>query len=100
MSALTELGFVEERTLFAGEILMYRLELGASESVSASFDGGTICVSLPRAMAKEWTTSETVGIDAVQNGLKILVEKDFECLNHEHEGQEDAFPNPSQGTPR
>jgi hypothetical protein len=91
---------VEEVVAFApGKRLIYALECGG-DAVLAAFDQGQVVVRLPLAVAREWSTSDRVSIEAAQRvdastELRILIEKDFACLTH-REGEEDAdaFPNP------
>jgi hypothetical protein len=69
---------------------------------SARLAGGSVEVIVPRPLAREWATSETVGIEAEQAigaglSLQILVEKDFACLTpRKGEDDGDAFPNPNE----
>lgn len=56
----------------------YALEVGG-ETVAASFAGGRITVSLPYSLAREWTASDRIGIEA-GGTPQILIEKDFACL--------------------
>ena len=102
---LADGGAVEERTDFAanGPALVYALRTADADATSATFDGGRITVTVPRAVAQEWASTAQVGIEASQpagNGdvLRILIEKDFECLDAPAgEPQSDAFPNPRGG---
>src|SRR5690606_41469691 len=63
-----------------------------------------LTVTLPKATVERWTRPDEVSIRGEQpigggETLKILVEKDFECLTpREGEDQPDLFPNPAQGT--
>ena len=66
---------------------------------SATFDGDHLAVILPLTQVELWANSTQVGIEANQRidadqSLRILVEKDFECLHKEDEQTPDAFPNP------
>jgi hypothetical protein len=69
----------------------------------AALSSKGITVTLPKALARDWAFSDTVGIGAEQSigageALRILVEKDFACLKpREGEDDGDAFPNPQQG---
>jgi hypothetical protein len=102
---LADEGRVEERTHFTpgAPALVYALRTDASSdtgSISAAFDGGALVVTVPRAVALRWASTEQVGLEASQpagNGetLRILIEKDFECVDAPtDESQADAFPNP------
>lgn len=67
----------------------------------AHLEGAHIEVTIPAALAKRWTSTDEVGIEAEQplgdgGVLRILVEKDFACLKpRAGEDDSDAFPNPS-----
>ncbi len=49
---------------------------------------------MPELMANEWSNSEQVGFEYNKNGLYLLVEKDFKCLDNVAEDQSDNYPNP------
>ena len=100
---LVETGVVEERTEIGpgGRGFGYAVRVDdATPGVSASFTGDQIIIRLSRTVARDWAASERVGIEASQptpggDALRILIEKDFECLNAPpHESQDDAYPHP------
>ena len=98
---LAQEGLVEERTEFApgAAALVYAIRTSDGPGVSATFEGGQITVNIPRATARQWATSEQVGVEGSQpagsGSLRILIEKDFECMDAAAgESQADAFPNP------
>ena len=75
-----------------------------SFDVSASFAGGRMVVRVPKDVIDRWATSGQVSIDALQRtgdggDLRILIEKDFQCIDPPiGESEADTFPNP-QFTP-
>ncbi len=99
-------GRVEETIAFgmhAGDALAYAVEASpAATGVAARLAPGRITVVLPQALAREWAATDRVGIAAEQPGvgpdgagvLRILVEKDFACLDRRDEDA-DAFANPA-----
>jgi hypothetical protein len=97
-------GIVEESTTFdisGRQRLEYILCTGPNLlAVTASFEDGRIIVRMPNALTRQWAKTDQVGIESIQVGsdgqeLKILIEKDFECVDATpDESQEDAFPNP------
>ena len=100
---LVETGVVEERTEIGpgGRAFVYSVRVeDAATGVSASFSGDKIFINLSRTVARVWSSSDRVGIEASQptaggDVLRILIEKDFECLNAPpHESQDDAYPHP------
>lgn len=71
-----------------------------AETISARFRGNEISIVVPIAIAKNWTSSDEVGIESEQpigsESLKILVEKDFECIDRPDDpDRADAYPNPN-----
>lgn len=75
------------------------------ERIAVSYEDQQIQVSIPEKQAKQWTSSDTVGIEEIlhfDNGdsLHLLIEKDFQCLHKRpHEADEsDQFPNPEQSS--
>jgi hypothetical protein len=101
---LADSGIVEERTVFGPakqECFSYALCASPDASVvSASFADRRLVIRVPSHMIHQWATTDQVGIDVLQrtgndDGLLILIEKDFECVDApSDESQEDAFPNP------
>ena len=100
---LIDTGLVESHTHFTPDTPPHTSALRTApdtSSVSASFDGSTVLVTLPLPLARQWADSDQVGIEAAQpatpgDPLRILVEKDFECLDAPpDEPPTDAYPNP------
>ena len=95
---------VEESTSFpAGGKLQYVLRQSPSKtSVVKTNLGDKSCINVivDQKKAKEWAKSEEVGLfgaePLVLGPLKLLIEKDFACLNP-REGSEDSdsYPNPA-----
>ncbi|MBC7898864.1 MAG: hypothetical protein H7070_02325 [Saprospiraceae bacterium] len=86
---------------FAKPTLSYRLDKTEDvATVSASFKYNCLKISIPIADADEWIESESVGIESAQpigdnNVLRILIEKDFACLEKRAgEDDSDTFKNP------
>ena len=83
----------------SSESFSYGLEV-SGEQTSAAFTGQGIVVNVPEAAAKAWAFDESdvsirgeVLLD--EGRLRILVEKDFECLEpREGESQSNRFANP------
>jgi len=75
----------------------------ATEALAASFERERITVHVPKAIAQHWTSTEEVGFEAMMDngtdeGLLLLVEKDFACMvDRPHEDEADNFPNPLAG---
>lgn len=96
-------GFLEERTEFPnGSVFYYVLQQSAETGViKADYSDNTIVMQVPDHMAAQWTGTDIVGFDhelVLQNGrmLSLLIEKDFECLDHREEDQSDMYVNPNR----
>jgi hypothetical protein len=63
-------------------------------AVCVSYAGDSICVVLPHAVVAAWAESNEVTIQGTDSGLRILVEKDFQCLHQPADATPGAFPNP------
>jgi hypothetical protein len=97
-------GTVEEFTTFGpSQQFRFAYEICVcpiAPNVTASFANQRITVRVPDDLVEQWATTDQVGISAVQrvgdhDELRILIEKDFECLEASGtEPQEDAFPHP------
>ncbi|MCY7376244.1 MAG: hypothetical protein LH472_09775 [Pyrinomonadaceae bacterium] len=95
-------GTLRETVNFGAANLTYILQVADDGGdLSAKFADNQIVVSVPTAMAREWTETESVGLAGEQKFadgefLKILVEKDFVCLDRiADEDNQDAYPNTS-----
>jgi hypothetical protein len=104
VSRLRDYGLVEDRTRFgAGNALVYRLRVSADvREIAASFDGGALEVRLPEQAARRFCATEEVTLAAEESlpdgALRILVEKDFACLQpRDGEDESDNFPHPATG---
>ncbi|MBX3266060.1 MAG: hypothetical protein KF831_05075 [Acidobacteria bacterium] len=99
---------VEESVAFgpgAEAVLAYGIECSDEASAAdARFAGNRVVVSLPRTAAVHWAAGDEVSIEftkMVGDGaeLRVLIEKDFACLNPRRgEDEADMFPNPNAGT--
>jgi hypothetical protein len=90
-------GPVESFIEFApGRSLVYLLEGSPSaKTMSVTFDGRAIRVTIPIDQMTQWVESDRVGIEArSQTGMQLLVEKDFQCLHRSVEQEPDAYPHP------
>ena len=79
----------------------YELHSNGS-ALDATFDAGVIKITVPTDAARHWATSETAvsikgSVECGGSTLKVLVEKDFECLTpREGENHDNRFPNPNK----
>lgn len=95
VARLAETGKVEETITFPlDRKLSYSIECGIGGAVAATLDGSNIRVLLPADLSKAWIESDQTGIEGGTESLRVLVEKDFQCLHHGSKEDADAFPNP------
>jgi hypothetical protein len=105
VARLLKTGRIEETIHFSPERearLTYALEHAPNgNAMSLRYQAQEITVVLSSETAHHWVDGDQVGIDgdfAVMGGeLKILVEKDFACLDESHADNQDTFPNPNRG---
>ncbi len=87
-------GVVHEMVSFIkGFNFHYELKTDEKASnIDAVFTHSTITISIPLSIATAWINSETVGLEnTLENGLFILIEKDFPCKTRENEDKTDTF---------
>ena len=97
-----EEGVVEGRTRFPdGSAFTFALESQPSGTANAACAGGRMVVRLPAAEISRWASDDTVvslerDVDLPGGDrLKVLVEKDFQCLTaRPDEDESDLFVNP------
>jgi hypothetical protein len=102
-------GNVEDAVEFGGDPpqrLIYALVAASDiENTTARFENDRITVFVPKLQADRWTKSNRVGLEdekpiAENRTLRILIEKDFACLEP-REGEEDVdtFDHPFENQP-
>ena len=68
----------------------------------ADYAGGLLVITIDPVVAELWATGDRVGFDeeqAVEGGtVRVILEKDFACLDGSEADNEDTFPNPNDGT--
>lgn len=85
----------------AKDQVSFGLQISTDTSFSIRLHMNTTTVHVPKLTADEWTRTEMVGFDAeIETGLgrtiKVLVEKDFKCLDGREEENEGSYPNPQK----
>lgn len=83
----------------ANDQLSFILQKTEADKIAVQFGDNTTTVYVPTSLAKEWAETGRVGFDAeinLGNGkiLKVLVEKDFKCLDGTEEDNIGSYPNP------
>lgn len=94
VSCICKDGYLEERTRFGNNELIYALKVCNKEDLSAGFENNKITLFMPRTFAEEWAETERVGFESKNQDLYLLIEKDFKCLDEVVEDQSDNYPNP------
>lgn len=91
-------GKVTSRCMFLNATLNYTiLQNEDTQLICADLLEYEIKVWLPSTLVTGWEQDDRVGFDAYDaNGLYILIEKDFQCLQpRPHEDESDLFANPN-----
>ena len=95
-------GTITEEARFGADGLKYSLVVSdTADSIYAKFERGEISVVIPKGAARQWATTETVGLETEQpigadQTLAILIEKDFECIDRPDDpDRADAYANPN-----
>ena len=95
---------IVETTRLPDSVLIYSLEVSETDGFSVTFSDGKLVVTLPKADAEKWASTDEVSLLSEQpladgGTLSLLVEKDFTCLEPGHHrdcvDDEDTFPHPS-----
>lgn len=81
--------------------LNYKVKFDNSSALNVEFHDREVVMHVPEKIGHQWARSEEVGIYGTQdlgNGktLRILLEKDFKCLDNTDEDQSIMYPNPRQ----
>lgn len=93
-------GFYAEKTRFPNGEFQYGVVTRHDiASLQAEFTEKGIFLLMPQHMADEWVATQRVGFETTMplkegNGLFLLIEKDFVCLDNTAEDQSDMYPNP------
>lgn len=95
VAKLQQDGSVSAFTAFIGRPFIYAIESSDDEQLSAVFIENKIVMKMPRVMIEEWFSTDTVGFDGQAGQVKLLVEKDFVCIDNTEEDQSDNYPNPN-----
>lgn len=94
LERLKKEGIVRESVAFLkGFHFYYELKTDAKiKTIEATFSSGIIAVSIPLSMSDTWIDTEQVGLEnTAENGLFVLIEKDFPCKTRADEDKNDLF---------
>jgi hypothetical protein len=95
VARFAEIGEISEVVRFAGDqTLSYEIESADRDGIAAIFENDSIRILLPAATAQRWVESDDTGMEGWSGPLRVIVEKDFQCLHKDAAQDADAFPNP------
>ncbi len=86
----------------AGGILKYSITTADIPKLKCKFEGNLIQVLVPKKLAYDWVNSQIVGMEhhtsiTENSQLRILVEKDFKCLQVRiNEDESRSYPHPKK----
>lgn len=95
ISELGEKGIVSASTKFVDRPFIYSIEASDDTTLSAAFVENRIALTMPKPMIDELVNTDRVGFEGQAGLVKLLVEKDFVCIDNSLEDQSDNYPNPS-----
>ncbi|RLJ31535.1 hypothetical protein CLU97_0961 [Chryseobacterium sp. 7] len=95
VAKLGEDGAVSSFTEFVNRPFIYSIEKTGEEELSAEFIDNRIVLRMPEIMITEWTSTDRVGFEGQTGNIKLLIEKDFVCIDNTLEDQSDNYPNPN-----
>ena len=95
-------GYLQSTTELNTATLTYAIQVQENmQSLNADFVNNNITLLFPSAEAAVWNDSDRITYENTVilnsgNSLKLLLEKDFICLDHTHEDQSDNYENPNK----
>lgn len=95
VAELDKNGIISSYTEFPNQTFTYAIERTKEDAFSAAFSENRMVLRMPAPMVHEWVSSDRVGFDGQSGKIKILIEKDFVCLDNTLEDQSDNYPNPN-----
>lgn len=100
VKALAESGIMKEETCFPQGLFHYEVRSRHDiDALQAILEPGMIILEVPHAFSAIWHENDSVGLQASQSlpggkALKLVLEKDFVCLDDTDEDQSDNYRNP------
>ncbi|MGK6340723.1 DUF7009 family protein [Chryseobacterium sp. DT-3] len=95
VAKLGEDGIISSFTEFVDRPFIYSIERTEDKELSAAFIENRIVLKMPVTMIAEWTSTDRVGFEDQAGNVKLLIEKDFVCIDNTLEDQSDNYPNPN-----
>lgn len=95
VAKLGEDGIISSFTEFVERPFIYAIERTEDAELSAAFIENRMVLKMPAAMIAEWIATDKVGFEGQTGKIKLLIEKDFVCIDNTLEDQSDNYPNPN-----
>ena len=95
VAKLGEDGIISSFTEFVDRPFIYAIERTEDTELSAVFIENRIVLQMPALMITEWISTDRVGFEGQTGKIKLLIEKDFVCIDNTLEDQSDNYPNPN-----
>lgn len=95
VAKLGEEGIISSFTEFVDRPFIYAIEKTEDAELSAAFIENRMVLKMPAAMITEWIATDRVGFEGQSGKIKLLIEKDFVCIDNTLEDQSDNYPNPN-----
>ncbi|WP_345990200.1 hypothetical protein AAEU33_21205 [Chryseobacterium sp. Chry.R1] len=95
VAKLGEEGMISSFTEFVDRPFIYSIERTEDVDLSAAFIENRIVLKMPATMITEWISTDRVGFEGQAGKIKLLIEKDFVCIDNTVEDQSDNYPNPN-----
>lgn len=95
VNALYQDGNMSSRTEFLEQAFIYAVERADVPELSVEFVENKITLKIPSNLLEQLYSTDVVGFEGVWGKVKLLLEKDFVCLDNTLEDQSDNYPNPN-----
>jgi hypothetical protein len=91
---LIETGYLEDGVSFGAQSLRFAIEITVNSEMSAVYLNNTVTLFMPKPLLEKLDGTDAVGFENTVEGLHLLVEKDFVCMDKLADDQSDNYPNP------
>ena len=95
VNELYQEGTILSRTEFLEQSFVYAVERADLPELSVEFIENKITLKIPASLLEQLYATDIVGFEGVSGKVKLLLEKDFVCLDNTLEDQSDNYPNPN-----
>ncbi|MGX1753168.1 DUF7009 family protein [Sphingobacterium sp.] len=95
VNALYQDGNISSRTEFLEQAFVYAVERADVPELSVEFVENKITLKIPANLLEQMYSTDVVGFEGLTGKVKLLLEKDFVCLDNTMEDQSDNYPNPN-----